>query len=151
MSGWTDVRHLQPGLRGQRVHVVPAADETELRATLAGAGFDLVTIAGGAITNDGTLLEEMARAFGLPEEFGENWDALADALGDLADRRQPRLALLWVDADATLAADLQAFLSAVLLLDRVAADLAEENGGARQLEIFLLGAGGGFLVARGSG
>ena len=148
MSGWADVRLLRPGLRGQRVHVVAAAEETDLRAILAGAGFDLVTIAGSAITSEGTLLEEMARAFGLPVEFGENWDALADALGDLADRRQPRVALLWVDADASVAADLQAFLSAVLLLDRVAADLAEENGGARQLEVFLLGAGAGFLVAR---
>ena len=82
--------------------------------------------------------------FGLPEGFGGNWDALADALGDLSDRPDPRLALLWVDADASLGADLQALLSAVLLLDRAAADLAEEHEGSRQLEIFLLGAGAGF-------
>ena len=144
MSGWADVRLLRPGLRGDRVHVVPAADEPELRATLSAAGFDLATVAGTAITNEGTLLEEMARALGLAPEFGENWDALADVLGDLADRPLPRLAVLWVDADATLAAELQAFLSAVLLLDRAASDLAEESGGARQLEVFLLGSGPGF-------
>ena len=86
MSGWTDVRALLPGLRGPRVHVVAAADETALRSRLSGAGFDLVTVAGRAITNEGTLLQEMARAFALPEGFGDNWDALADALGDLAGR-----------------------------------------------------------------
>jgi len=144
MTGWADVRLLRPGLRGARVHVVPAADETTLRATLSAAGFHLVTVAGRAITNEATLLDEMARAFAFPEGFGGNWDALADALGDLASRPDPRLALLWVDADATLAADLQAFLSAVLLLDRTAADLAEEHEGSRQLEVFLLGAGAGF-------
>jgi RNAse (barnase) inhibitor barstar len=144
MSGWTDVRLLRPGLRGDRVHVVPAATEADLRATLSAAGFDLATVAGTAISNEGTLLQEMARAFRFPEEFGENWDALADALGDLGARTMPRLAVVWVDADASLAADLQAFLSAVLLLDRVAADLAEESEGARQLEVFLLGAGAGF-------
>jgi RNAse (barnase) inhibitor barstar len=144
MSGWTDVRALLPGLRGPRVHVVAAADETALRSRLSGAGFDLLTVAGRAITNEGTLLQEMARAFALPEGFGDNWDALADALGDLAGRPDRRLALLWVDADASLAADLQALLSAVLLLDRTAADLAEEHEGSRQLEIFLLGSGAGF-------
>jgi RNAse (barnase) inhibitor barstar len=147
MSGWADVRLLRPGLRGDRVHVVPAAGEPGLRAALSAAGFDLVTVVGSAITSQGTLLVEMARAFGLEADFGENWDALADALGDLADRTLPRIALLWVDADASLAADLQAFLSALLLLDRAAADLAEESAGARQLEVFLLGSGAGFTDA----
>ena len=144
MSGWTDLRLLRPGLRGERVHVVPSGAEPDLRAMLSSAGFDLVTVVGSAITSESTLLAEVARAFGLSAEFGENWDALADALGDLADRTLPRLAVLWVDADASLAADLQGFLSAVLLLERAASDLAEESAGARQLEVFLLGAGPGF-------
>jgi RNAse (barnase) inhibitor barstar len=145
MSGWIDVRSILPGLRGQRVHAVPAADETQLRAALSAAGFELVTLAGGAIANESTLFEEMARAFAFAEDFGGNWDALTDALGDLALRPAPRLAVLWVQADATLAADLQTLLSAVLVLDQTALDLATEDAGARrQLEVFLLGAGTGF-------
>ncbi|HEV7501904.1 MAG TPA: hypothetical protein VGQ33_17945, partial [Vicinamibacteria bacterium] len=66
------------------------------------------------------------------------------ALGDLADRETARLAVLWVDAEKSIAADLQTFLSAVLALDAAAVDLAalEES---RQLEVFLLGAGAGFI------
>jgi RNAse (barnase) inhibitor barstar len=146
MSGWVDPRGLVPGLRGQRVHVVAAAEEARLRSILSAAGFDLITLAGTAIANESTLFAEMARAFGLAEDFGGNWDALADALGDLDRRPSPRLAVVWVHADVSIAADLQTFLSAVLALDQAASDLAttEDGGAARQLEVFLLGAGSGF-------
>jgi RNAse (barnase) inhibitor barstar len=140
-ADWVDLRPLVPGLRGQRVHVLPAAGEAGLRAALASAGFEALTIAGAAVSNESTLFEEMARALGLGEEFGRNWDALTDALGDLGERASSRVAVLWLDADASLDADLQTFLSAVLALEGAAADLAlaGEEGQARQLEVFLLG------------
>ena len=72
--------------------------------------------------------------------------ALTDCLRDLRDRENTRIALLWLDADASLDADLQAFLDATRVLDGVGSELAEDDelGKAHQLEVFLLGAGSGF-------
>ena len=88
----------------------------------------------------------MARAFAFPDYFGHNWAALTDCLRDLRGRDNRRLALLWVGADASLAADLQTFLDAVLVLDEVAAELSDDDefGKAHQLVVCLLGAGAGF-------
>src|SRR5690349_19627548 len=63
---FVDLHAALPGLRGHRIHVVGAADEANLRAALTGAGFEIVTAAGSAITSEGTLFEEMARAFRFP-------------------------------------------------------------------------------------
>lgn len=57
-----------------------------LRDTLAGSGaawFD-VDLAHVRVKED--LLSVFARACGFPSAFGENWDALADALQDLSWR-----------------------------------------------------------------
>jgi len=141
-----DLRSLVPGIRGHRLHVVPAAEEAKVRAALTAAGFEIVTVAGTAITNVSTLFAEMARAFPFPDYFGHNWAALMDCLRDLRDRENTRIALLWVDADASLDADLQTLLDACDLLENVASELAEDDeiGDAHQLEVFLLGAGSGF-------
>jgi RNAse (barnase) inhibitor barstar len=146
VTGFVDLRLLLPRLRGHRVHVVGALEEPALRATLTAAGFEVVTLAGTAITNESTLFEEMARAFDFPDYFGHNWAALTDCLRDLRDRDNPRIALLWVSADASLAADLQTFLDAVLVLDEVAAELSDDDelGKAHQLVVCLLGAVAGF-------
>ena len=42
----------------------------------------------------GTVLAELARAIAAPDWFGHNWDALADALGDLSWRKAPGYVLL---------------------------------------------------------
>ena len=143
---FVDLHLALPGLRGQRLHVAVAADEANLRAALTAAGFEIVTAAGSAITNESTLFEEMARAFRFPGYFGHNWAALVDCLRDLRDRENPRIALLWVNADASLDADLQTFLDAIRVLDGVGSELAEDDelGKAHQLEVFLLGAGARF-------
>jgi RNAse (barnase) inhibitor barstar len=143
---FVDLHLVLPGLRGHRVHVVPAGDEPRVRAALTGAAFDLVTVAGTAIKNTSTLFEEMARAFRFPDYFGHNWAALTDCLRDLGDRENPRIALLWVDADASADADLQTFLDANQVLDQVASELAEGDAFRQphQLEVFLLGARSGF-------
>ena len=145
-GGWLDPRTLLPGLRGHRLHVVASADEARLRAALASAGVAIFTLAGRGITGESTLFEEVARALGLGDDFGRNWDALADVLSDLEEHTAPRLAVVWVDADLSLKADLQTFLSAVLALAAAADDLATagEPERAKQLEVFVLGAGAGF-------
>ena len=146
---FVDLQPLLPGLRGHRVHVVPAVDEAKVRAALTGAGFDIVTVAGTAITSVGTLFNEMARAFRFPDYFGHNWAALTDCLRDLGDRENPRLALLWLDAHVSVDADLQTFLDANQVLDQVASELAEGDAFSKphQLVVFLLGAGAGFAAS----
>lgn len=42
----------------------------------------------------GEVLAELARAINAPDWFGHNWDALADALGDLSWCKAPGYALL---------------------------------------------------------
>jgi RNAse (barnase) inhibitor barstar len=146
---FVDLQLLLPGLRGRRVHVLPASDEAKLRAALTASGFEIVTVAGTAITGASTLFQEMARAFRFPDYFGHNWAALTDCLRDLRDREHARIALLWVEAGASVDADVQTFLDACAVLDAVASELAEgdELGEARQLEVFLLGAGPGFAAS----
>lgn len=144
-----DLKLVLPGLRGEHVHVVPAEDEAKVRAALTEAGFEIVTVAGTAITNVSTLFAEMARAFRFPDYFGHNWAALMDCLRDLRDRENTRIALLWVDAAASLDADLQTFLDASEMLDAVRSELAEDDefGDPHQLEVFLLGTGPGFAAS----
>lgn len=146
MSGFVDLRLHLPRLRGHRVHVVAASDETAVRAGLTAAGFEIATVAGTAITNPSTLFAEMARAFRFPDYFGHNWAALTDCLRDLRGRENSRLALLWVNADASLDADVQTVMDAVSVIEDVAAELSEDDqfGPPHQLAVFLLGAGAGF-------
>jgi RNAse (barnase) inhibitor barstar len=130
---------------------MPSADERPLRRVLAETGFEVLTVAGSAIRNEGTLFDEIARALELGDDFGRNWDALTDALGELEERPSARIAILWVDADQSLAADLQTFLGAVLAFDHAAADLGSITGegeAPRQVEVFLLGSGAGFPSVR---
>lgn len=42
----------------------------------------------------GEVLAELARAIKAPDWFGHNWDALADALGDLSWQKAPGYVLL---------------------------------------------------------
>jgi hypothetical protein len=145
-SAWVDLRARVPGLRGHRVHVFPSSREAELRAALAAAGFAAVTLAGSAIRNEATFFAEAARALALPGWFGHGWDALADALRDPDRAGGPREAILWVEAEQSLAADLQLFVGALLAFDAAARDLASEGDGdhPRQLEVFVFGRGTGF-------
>jgi RNAse (barnase) inhibitor barstar len=146
---FADLQLVLPGLRGHRVHVVPAADEAKVRAALTEAGFEIVTVAGTAITSVSTLFEEMARAFRFPDYFGHNWAALMDCLRDLRQRESIRIALLWVNADTSLDTDLQTFLDACQVLHDIASELREgdEFGEAHQLVVFLLGAGPRFAAS----
>ncbi len=141
---WADLRAALPGLRGQRVHVIAASREAEVRAALTGLGFEIHTLVGSAITNDAAFFQEAARGLGLPPWFGANWDAFLDSIGDFASAVPARKAVLWIDADQTLAHDLQTVLAAVDAFAAAALGAGEDDTEPRQLEVFLLGAGGGF-------
>jgi hypothetical protein len=134
---WFDLRGALPGVRGEVLHVLGAAREGEVEAVLQGAGFRVVALEGRRVRDEATLFAEMARACAWPAHFGRNWDALADALGDLGRGAERRVALLWRDAGECLTRDPQAAVSAFVALARAADDLASGEEPA-QLETILL-------------
>jgi len=58
------------------------------------AGFSLFEVDIAGAHGRGEVLAEMARAIQAPDWFGHNWDALADALGDLSWNTAPGYVLL---------------------------------------------------------
>jgi hypothetical protein len=68
----------------------------DLRAGITEAGFALFEVQAAA-HNKGSLLASLAEALQAPEWFGHNWDALADALGDLSWREAAGYVLLLHD------------------------------------------------------
>lgn len=56
----------------------------ELRIAVAGAALALFEADMSAVHGKGEFLAAIAQAVKAPDWFGTNWDALADALGDLA-------------------------------------------------------------------
>jgi RNAse (barnase) inhibitor barstar len=147
VTAWADLAALLPGLRGTGVHVVAAKQEAELCRGLAREGFRMAVLEGATMSDEAAFFREAARTFRLGPGFGSNWDALADALGDLAASRDRRLAVLWRDADRCLERDVQTFVNGVLAFARAAEDLGGEDP-PTQLAVFLLGAGGGFARGR---
>ena len=55
-----------------------------LHKVAAEAGMPLLEADLSAVGSKGEFLAALAQAVGAPEWFGKNWDALADALGDLS-------------------------------------------------------------------
>lgn len=65
-----------------------------LHESVTRAGFTLFEADIATAHSKGELLAELARAIAAPGWFGHNWDALADALGDLSWHPAPGYVLL---------------------------------------------------------
>ncbi len=145
MTGeWFDPRSLGSGLRGRRVHVLPAESEEAVRRGLTAAGFRLHVLEGSHAVDTAGLFAEAERGLGLPPGLGRHWDAFIDSVGEVVEA-EARSAVLWRDADRSLEGDVQMVLEAVRVLDGTASQLAGEEG-PRQLEVFLFGHGPGFAL-----
>lgn len=66
----------------------------ELRAAVTQTGFALFEADLAAVHDKGRFLAAVAQAIHAPDWFGNNWDALADALGDLSWQPAPGYVLL---------------------------------------------------------
>jgi RNAse (barnase) inhibitor barstar len=75
-------------------------------------------------TDKPTLLARMADALDIPDDRGRNWDALSDALRDLAWLPAPGHALLVADAHDLREADEASFDTLLALLDEASAEWA---------------------------
>lgn len=98
--------------RWECVHFAPRSQRPDF-VGLSQRGFFVAQIAGQELQSRKGLFSAVAREFRFPGYFGENWDALADCLGDLE----------WLDADRF-----------VLIVDG-ARDLSEPLG--RLIEVWL--------------
>ena len=85
----------------------------DLRGAVQEAGFALFEVDLAEAHNKGALLAALAETMGAPEWFGNNWDALADALGDLSWHPAPGYVLLL--RDTSLAGAEEETLNNILL------------------------------------
>lgn len=107
------MRAPRPGVRSVRGRR-PVADvvaDVERRGAVA----HLVGPAG----SKAELLESFAAALRFPRWVGRNWDALADALGDLSWLPAGPQAIVWVGPRRLQEADPDAYRTALLVLDEV--------------------------------
>jgi RNAse (barnase) inhibitor barstar len=136
MHAWFDLAERMPGLAGSLVHVRDAGTLETDAEVLAAAGFERHEIAGTRTRDAASFLAEAGRALRLPEYYGATWDALLDCLADVGGGENGRVALVWRDAGTLMATDPQAYVDAVLTLDRAAAAAASSDNPV-QAEVFL--------------
>ncbi len=74
----------------------------ELHMAIAQAGFAMFEVNLTAVQGKGEFLAAVAQAVKAPEWFGHNWDALADALGDLSWHPAPGYVLVLHGGGETL-------------------------------------------------
>lgn len=121
------MRPLRPGVRAVRGRrsVADVVADAERR----GAAVHLVGPAG----SKAELLDGFAGALRFPGWVGRNWDALADALGDLSWLPGGPLAVLWVGPGRLEEADPGAYRTALEVLTQAA-----EAPGSRPLTVLLV-------------
>ncbi len=63
------------------------AEAKDVREQVERSGWRFVHLDTSSVRDKRGFLDEAARAFGFPEHFGRNWDALADSLSDVRSSR----------------------------------------------------------------
>lgn len=79
---------------------VQAHERTAMIEAATTLDFAIITLDLAPVQDKSTLLDAIATALEFPHDFGHNWDALADSLGDLSWRPAPGYMLLLEHADA---------------------------------------------------
>jgi RNAse (barnase) inhibitor barstar len=87
----------------------------------------------------GSIFDQLSDAFGFPDYFGRNWDAVNDCMGETDPPM--RSALVWRDADLFAASDPKSFAEACSTLIPVFDSWSER---ARQALLTLVGTGDAF-------
>ncbi len=88
-----DLGYLLKEVKGAGVYRLNCSLES-LHDSVQRAGFALFEADIATAQGKGEVLAELARAIKAPDWFGHNWDALADALGDLSWHKAPGYVLL---------------------------------------------------------
>ncbi|HET7304852.1 MAG TPA: barstar family protein [Segeticoccus sp.] len=105
----------------------PAPDPAEVAAAARGAAWRFVHLDTSTAGDKATALGLAQAAFGLPEWFGRNWDALADALSDVTD--DGGVLVLWSGVVPLRSADPATAAALLDVLTDRAADRDPRGGG----------------------
>ncbi len=141
MDTWIDLSKEFPNLRGYFIHVLDITAE-DLEKRLVKLGFAVYRINGAKVFDEHTLFKEVAGALKFPGDFGDNWAAWDDSLGEFYASAPRRIAILWEHATETYSSDTQTFLQAVCDLNNLASasiiEVRKKSGKERQMEVFIL-------------
>lgn len=96
---------------------VQAHERTAMIEAAATLDFAIVTLDLTPVRDKSTLLDAIATALEFPHDFGHNWDALADSLGDLSWRPAPGYMLLLEHTDALRDTAPRDFTTLLAILD----------------------------------
>jgi hypothetical protein len=108
-------RSLRPGIRTVRGR--RSVEELVADAERRGASTHRI----GPVASKAELLDALAAAMRFPRWVGRNWDALADAMGDLSWLPAGPVAVVWVDPGRLRDADPGAYDTALDVLAEVSA------------------------------
>jgi hypothetical protein len=109
------------------VYFLPEDDVDELLEAAAVNRFACLRIELRQCRDKQGLLAELARALHFPAHFGHNWDALADALGDLRRGDVPGFVLLFEHSDGLRRSATADFKTAMEVLQAACRDWAGRN------------------------
>lgn len=80
-----------------------AGEAAALAAAARAAGFAVFELDGARMKSKPELMEYAGQALGFPGDFGRNWDALVDYLGDMANIHKNGKILVFVKNSAEIA------------------------------------------------
>jgi RNAse (barnase) inhibitor barstar len=103
------------------VFFVGAADLPPLAHAAQRIGFTVAQLDLRQCPDKAHLLDQLAIELELPDDFGRNWDALADSLCDLSWLQAPGYLLLFAHADALQGASEPDFDTLIEILEDAAA------------------------------
>lgn len=120
-------------------YLVPSQDLHRLRSELRDHGFKVFEADAEHCTDERSLLTALGDALPFPDYYGKNWAAFDDCIGDMLRENAGPIAVVVVDADALMRADLHAFVRSVHLLSDVVAEVERAASDGFQFEAFFLG------------
>jgi RNAse (barnase) inhibitor barstar len=125
MTVWFD--GLLTQLADAGVYFMPEADADELREAAAVNRFACLRIELRDCADKQSLLAQLADALHFPAHFGRNWDALADALGDLRRGDVPGFVLLLEHSESMRRTAPADFKAAMEVLQAACREWAERH------------------------
>jgi RNAse (barnase) inhibitor barstar len=129
------IRHEFPWLDVGFIHAVHESALRHLQTRLRELGFVLTELEGSTMAaGRDAFFGDLEFAFGFPEHFGRNWDAVNDCMRDFEP--PPRLAVIWRASDEAARANPALFGEACAQLRRWVEAFRAESV---QIELFLIG------------
>jgi len=105
---------------------LPALEAAALSASARRAGFAVFKLDGAGMKTKPALMEHAARALAFPGDFGKNWDAMIDYLGDMATFHKNNKVIILIGAAAEIESSDPALYAALRNVCALACNNARE-------------------------